>query len=371
MKILYIEPFYDGSHKQWIDSYKKYSSHEIDILSMPGKKWKWRMHGGAITLANQFNKSNKIYDLILCSDFLNLPVFKSLCQNKMKKIPTVMYYHENQASYPWSPNDEDVKLNRDFHYYFINQTSSLASDWNLFNSNYHLESYLLGLKKYLNKMPDNKNIDTIKIIKNKSSVLYLGCELEKFSRIKKNKKQNNDKPIILWNHRWEFDKNPDLFFKILIKLKEDGFKYSLIILGESFENSPNIFNDAKKVLKEEIIHFGFCESAIEYKKYLWKADIIPVTSIQDFFGISIMEAVYCDTFPILPNRLAYKELFNQNKNPDLFYNTDTQLYNKLKNAIQGYKHLPSYSNITRNYDWSEMGEIYDKKLSDLTLKVSY
>ena len=54
MKIIYIEPFYSGAHKQWIDSYKQKSAHDIEILTLPGNKWKWRMHGGAITLANKF-----------------------------------------------------------------------------------------------------------------------------------------------------------------------------------------------------------------------------------------------------------------------------------------------------------------------------
>ena len=68
---------------------------------------------GAVTLAQHLNKSNKTYDLILCSDFLNLPVFKSLCSKKQQG-PFVMYFHENQLSYPWSPDDDDKKLNRDF-----------------------------------------------------------------------------------------------------------------------------------------------------------------------------------------------------------------------------------------------------------------
>ena len=33
MNIIYIEPFYTGSHKQWIDCYKKKSKHNITILS--------------------------------------------------------------------------------------------------------------------------------------------------------------------------------------------------------------------------------------------------------------------------------------------------------------------------------------------------
>ena len=69
MKILYIEPYYAGSHQQWIEAYQRYSRHKIDILSLPGNKWKWRMHGGAVTLSNNFIKINGKYDLILASDF--------------------------------------------------------------------------------------------------------------------------------------------------------------------------------------------------------------------------------------------------------------------------------------------------------------
>ena len=83
MNIIYIEPYYSGSHKRWIDSYKKYSKHNIKILHLPGNKWKWRMHGGAITLANQLVDLDAKIDLILCSDFLNLPVFKSICNKKI------------------------------------------------------------------------------------------------------------------------------------------------------------------------------------------------------------------------------------------------------------------------------------------------
>ena len=363
MKILYIEPYYDGSHKQWINSYREHSSHQIDIISLKGSKWKWRMHGGAITLAREYNRLKKKYDLILCSDFLNLPVFLSICKEKIKYIPVIMYFHENQASYPWSPNDQDITLERDFHYYYINQTSSLVSHQNLFNSQYHFDSYIDGLKTYLNKMPDNKNLETLDIIKNKSSVLYLGCDLKKYS--KKTKESSNKKPIILWNHRWEFDKNPDLFFKTLIKLKNDGMEYSLVVLGEEFSNSPEIFNHAREALSKEILHIGYCESYDDYKDWLWKSDILPVTSIQDFFGVSIMEAIYSNTYPILPERLSYTELFNINLNPEIFYKNDSELYNKLKFSIENYSDLPSYSSIAEKFDWLYMASEYDNLFEKL------
>ena len=60
-----------------------------------------------------------------------------------------MYFHENQITYPWSPHDKDKQFKRDLHYHFINYSSSLVSDFNYFNSNYHFISYINGLKSIL------------------------------------------------------------------------------------------------------------------------------------------------------------------------------------------------------------------------------
>ena len=363
LNILYIEPFYTGSHKKWIDMYKKYSKHDIHILSLPGKKWKWRMHGGAITLSKMYNKLNKKIDLIICSDMLNLPVFKSL-SNNIKSIKTIMYFHENQLSYPWSPLDKDLVLKRDLHYHYINYTSSLVSDYNYFNSQYHLDSYIKGLKKYLKKMPDLRNEDTIDSIYNKSCSLPIGCNLENF------KKMKPKNPIILWNHRWEYDKNPDLFFKILFELKNNKIKFKLIVLGEKYKEYPKIFDIAQKKLKNNIIHFGYCQSQKEYIKWLKISNILPVTSNQDFFGISIVEAVGYGNYPILPKKLSYPEIFEYKKNTDLFYTNEEQLINMIAKTINNIENLNNRTNklsnyIYEKYNWKNISKKYYKTFESI------
>ena len=362
MNILYIEPYFTGSHKQWVTSLGKYSKHNIDILSLPGNKWKWRMHGGAVTLANNFSKKNQFYDLIIVSDFLNLPVFKSICQENLKSTKIITYFHENQITYPWSPKDNDVKLQRDLHYAFINYSSSFVSNWNLFNSQYHLDSYLGGLEKYLEKMPDFKNLETINKIKKKSSVLHIGCDL---SNMKTEIKKTNNAPIILWNHRWEYDKNPEDFFHILYKIKEKGLDFKVVVLGKKYSKYPTIFDEARIKLSNEILYFGFCDSHDEYVSWLNKTDIIPVTSNQDFFGVSIVEAIYMNNYPILPNRLSYTELINSDNNPEVFYNTKEELYRLLLNSIINYKNLRKstikYRELINRFDWSNIVEEYDEK----------
>ena len=366
MKILYVEPYYAGSHQQWIESYKHHSRHQIDILSLPGKKWKWRMHGGAVSLANKFIENDKNYDLIIVSDFLNLPVFKALCSDRLDDTKICMYFHENQITYPWSPKDQDVKLNRDLHYAYINYTSSLVSDYNFFNSDYHLKSYIVGLKKYLKKMPDFNNLDSINIINDKSSVLPLGCN---FKKINLQEKQNKI-PIILWNHRWEYDKNPDLFFKTLYKIKQKNIDFKLVVVGEHFNEYPEIFNEAKVKLKDNLLQFGFCNSFDEYQNWLNKSDILPVTSIQDFFGVSIAEGIYAGLLPVLPNRLSYPELINIKDNKSIFYNTDKEFIDLLIYNIIHYKDLRKYTNkykdLIYRFDWSNIKNVYDDKFEEIS-----
>ena len=368
LNILYVEPFYSGSHQQWVDGYKINSKHNIHILELPGKKWKWRMHGGAITLAKKFNHFNKKFDLIICSDMINLPVFKSLCNPKLLSNKIIMYFHENQLSYPWSPLDQDVNLKRDLHYHYINYTSSLVSDYNFFNSNYHLQSYIIALEKYLNKMPDFKNKYTIDEIIKKSDVLSIGCELSDFDI---NDKKNNS-PIILWNHRWEYDKNPDLFFKILCELYDENINYSLIVLGQKHKEYPKIFDLAFKKIKDRVIHFGYCASYKEYIKYIKMSNILPVTSVQDFFGISIVEAVSYGNIPILPNRLSYPEIFEYNKNQNLFYKSEVDLKKKLIYTINNISTLKIESqrlskSIYSKFNWKTMAKKYDDRFESILL----
>ena len=82
------------------------------------------MHGGAITLAKQFMEMDFSPDLILVTDMLDLTTFLSLTKSRTAQIPNVVYFHENQLSYPWSASDKNVeeKLN---HFGFINLTFNL------------------------------------------------------------------------------------------------------------------------------------------------------------------------------------------------------------------------------------------------------
>ena len=357
MRIALIEPFYGGSHKLWADGLKRYSQHTIDIFSLSPHHWKWRMHGAAITLAKLFNAADKIFDLVVVSDFLNLPLFKSLITYNPRVI---LYFHENQITYPWSKTDPDLHLHRDNHYGFINYSSALVSDSIFFNSSYHFDSFFGALPDFLRQFPDHRNNDTISKIRLKSKVLSLGVDFEIFdsNEIPLNKSQE---PIILWNHRWEYDKNPEEFFKVLFGLYDDGVPFKLVVLGQRGNAYPTIFDEAKQRLASRILHWGYCDTRAVYANWLWRADILPVTAYQDFFGISVVEAMYCNTYPLLPNRLAYPEHLEPPANKFL-YSEPAEFVSKLRALCQRVDAIGDLrrSKIIESYDWRIMAPIYDE-----------
>ena len=367
MNILLAEPFYSGSHKFWADSYQHSSQHNVDIFQLKGKSWKWRMHGGAVSLATEYLQSTRSHDLILATDMLDVASFLALTRQKTASIPVALYFHENQLTYPWSPTDKDVELKRDGHYAFINYTSALVSDRVYFNSAYHLQSFTEALLPFLKQFPSPRNIDTIQQIKDKSEVLHLGMDLKRFDPYKM--KNQHTVPIILWNHRWEYDKNPSTFFETLFRLDEENIPFQLVVLGESYPKQPEIFDEAKEKLASRILHFGYAERFEDYAHWLWQSDLLPITNYQDFFGGSIVEAIYCDCIPLLPNRLAYPEHIPKEYHQVLFYENEEHFYTKLKSFLVNYPNtnLNSTQNFVAHYDWSTLAPVYDRMFKELLL----
>ncbi|MDW3645576.1 MAG: DUF3524 domain-containing protein [Bacteroidia bacterium] len=368
MKILLLEPFFTGSHANWARGVAKHSGHEVKILSLSGKYWKWRMHGGAHSLAVQYLESDFKADLILATDMLDVGLFVALARKKVKDTPVALYFHENQLVYPWSPDDADVSLKRDRHYAFINFSSARVADRVFFNSRYHLEAFFEALPSFLKAFPDQRQLEAIEEIRRKSEVLELGLNLGFFDSFRPGKKVKNKVPVILWNHRWEYDKDPDSFFETLFHLKKEGQEFKLIVAGEAYKRQLPIFDRARKELKEEIVHWGFVENREAYAKLLFQSDIIAVTSLHDFFGVSVVEAIYCGLYPILPQRLAYPEHIPAEFHPTYLYQSKEDLFQKLSTLLENPAQIEVevfLQRVVGRYDWSQISSIYFRVLAGI------
>ncbi|MHB9033505.1 MAG: tRNA-queuosine alpha-mannosyltransferase domain-containing protein [Anaerolineae bacterium] len=361
MRVCLLEPYDTGSHGAWLRGYAAYSRHQVTSLTLDGHYWKWRMHGGAVTLARRYLEQNLAMDILLASDMLDLSTFRSLTRHRTAELPAALYMHENQLTYPVRPGDH-----RDLHYGFINYVSMLSAEAVWFNSLYHLASWFAELPDLLKHFPDFNELPTVNLLKERSGVLPLGLDLKPFDAYKPNRAKSGP-PLILWNHRWEYDKNPADFFKALYQLQEMGLQFRVAVLGEGFVQVPPEFNEARERLGERIVQFGYVDSREDYARWLWLSDIIVSTAHHEFFGSSVVEAMYCGCFPILPNRLAYPQYIPESKKSHCLYNSQDELVVRLAAALTDITALraDSFRPQAELYDWSIVAPQYDDALEHL------
>ena len=387
MKVLLVEPYYTGSHQAWADGYQARSRHEIELLTLPGRFWKWRMQGGALSLARKAWEVGSQPDLILASDMLNLPLFLSLGDSltvqgptpggreRFPQVPVAFYFHENQLTYPLQPGEK-----RDLHFGFINFASALRADAVFFNSTYHLEAFFEELPRLLKHFPDYTELWTVDALRAKSQVLPLGLNLSRLDDRPSstegdpshgtgaNRRIEAHRPLILWNHRWEYDKDPETFFRAMYALageaRDSSLDFGLIVLGESFRNEPAEFLEAQERLSRHLVHFGYAEDWATYGRLLREADIVVSTALHDFFGAAVVEACYCGCYPILPRRLAYPELIPAMYHERCLYDDFDGLLRRLRRALRHSEETRAFSlqSHMRRFDWTRMAPLYDKAL---------
>ena len=303
LKILALEPFYGGSHQAFLDGWIKHSRHEWQLLELPDYKWKWRMRHAGITFARRVHdltRSGRTWDAIWCSDMLHLPDFIALADRSLTTLPRIIYFHENQFTYPNQQANQ-----RDYHYAFSNYLSALAADSVWFNSKFHQSEFLNACESFLKRMPDNSDVENVEAIRAKSLVQYPGVDFDD----SRNTVKNDSHTIrILWNARWEHDKNPEDFFHAIRSLKSAGLSFRLNVVGQSFGNVPPVFETARTEFAHEIDHWGYASSRQSYLKILQESDVVFSTANHEFFGIGVVEAMSMGVVPLLPTRLSYPEL---------------------------------------------------------------
>jgi glycosyltransferase involved in cell wall biosynthesis len=360
MQIFLVESYYDGSHKSWADGLIANSKHNFTLFNLPGRSWKWRMQGSAITIAELINKKNLRPDIILSSSLIDLACLRTLVN--YKNIKYVLYMHENQLTYPLSIYSKDNYQELSLGY--LNYKSCLSSDYVIFNSEYHQRVFLDACTQLLLKMPDYQNLYSIDRIKEKSTVIPVGLDTGILNQFLSSGKCNEtESPTLLWNHRWEYDKNPDLFLKLISDLEKTGIDFRL-----NFTNIKNndLVNKIKNDYGHKINYIGHCHNYEDYLQVLLDSDIIPVTSSHDFFGLSVLEAIYMGCQPILPNDLCYSEHFISDPAPYIYADYE-ELLSKTLFFIKTWKFKsPKTDNPSiKDYNWKKVVERYDNYLEGI------
>ena len=360
MHLLFLEPFFGGSHRDFAEGLAAHSRHAIHLITLPSRFWKWRMRGAALYFIQKIPNLQS-YDGLITTDLMSLSDFKALAGGRCP--PALVYFHENQLTYPLAPGEA-----MDYQFGFTDITTCLAADRILFNSQTHFDAFFSALPGFLNRMPEYRPHWVKAEIRSKSAVCYPGCEFPETGDLDRD--SGPGPPLIVWNHRWEFDKNPETFFHALDQALEKGFEFRLALLGENFQTQPKAFVAAQDRYGERIVQYGYVASRTEYENWLSQGDVIISTATQENFGISVVEAVRHGCIPLLPDRLAYPEVLPQQYHADFLYNDEKDLVDKLCRVLAGpsgfQPAVKALSVQMGRFAWSRMIDEYDAELERLT-----
>jgi len=293
MHILALEPYHGGSHRAFLDGWQRHSRHQWTTLTLPPHHWKWRMRHAAVTLAAEANG-------LIATDMMNLAEFAGLACEAIRSLPRLLYFHENQLTYPDRRHEE-----RDHHFAVTNLVSAVAADAVWFNSEYHRREFLAAMGTLLEQMPDYHLLAQLVGVERKSAVRYPGIDDPPLEHARR-----EGGPLhLIWAARWEHDKDPDTLLAALELLDGQGIEFRLSLIGESFREAPQAIVTIRQRFAEQIARWGYQPSRAEYWRALAEADVFVSTAIHEFFGISAVEATAAGCYPLLPRRLAYPEVF--------------------------------------------------------------
>ncbi len=374
MKVLLISPYHGGSHQAWAEGFASFSRHQIEILSLPARYWKWRMHGGAVTLAREYLTRNLSPDILLVTDMLDLATFLSLTRSRSHHLKVMLYMHENQLTYPLpgEPGKGAMRRQRgerDLHYAFVNYSSMMSADRIAFNSHFHRNDLFEDLPRFLGHFPEFRELASVGALRQRSTVLPVGINWEGLrKKIDVEGAREMKVPLILWNQRWEYDKNMGEFLSALSTIAAEGLSFEVALCGQAFQNQSKEFRPEIDRLGSRVIHQGFADETL-YHELLTKAEITVSTAFHEFFGISIVEATTCRVFPIVPARLSYPELIPERFHPRCLYSSRQSLLELLRSAITDRGSTvglaEELSECMKVYDWRQVAPAYDRVLDEV------
>lgn len=308
MDALLLQPYDTGSHRAWADGLVAHSRHAWTLWRLPGRFWKWRMHGAAVTFAGRA-ADVAVPDVVLTTDMLDVAAFRGLAGRRFD-APVVLYMHENQLAYPlpavddaWSASRRRRAARHDAHYGWINLTSALAADAVWWNSAHNRDTFLDALPRFVRQFPDAVPSRLEARIGARSAVVPLGLDLP--APPPRPDDAAERPPRLVWNHRWEHDKDPDAFVDVVAALVADGVAFEAVLLGETFGRVHPAYERARAVLGPRVVHAGFAADRDAYWAALATADVAVSTARHEFFGVSIAEAVWAGAWPVVPDGLAY------------------------------------------------------------------
>ncbi|MEX2133115.1 MAG: DUF3524 domain-containing protein, partial [Acidimicrobiia bacterium] len=262
--------------------------------------------------------------------------------------------HDSQLTYP-----KPAGPVRDLSYAMTNWLSAYAADRVLFNSEYHRNVFFDHLPHLLRNFPDQTHEDLVDEVADRSEVLPVGVDLSWIEP----KTGPNSPPRILWSHRWYHDKDPNEFADAVEQLAAAGAEFELVLLGPRPPPPPTALTRIRAAPGDRILYDG--EAPVDlYRKLVASSDVVVSTALQEFFGISVVEAITAGCRPVLPNRLSYPGLIPADYHETMLY-PDGGLVEALITALNEPLPPPGLQAAMARYSWDELAPVCDQRLQQV------
>lgn len=282
------------SHAAWADWLQRHvDGVHWHVRELPGRNFRWRIRGNPLSWLDDLPRQTP--DRILATSMVDLATLKGL-HGRLATVPVDYYFHENQFAYPVSPQQV-----RSLEPQIVQLYGALAADRLLFNSRFNRDSFLEGVTSLLRRMPDAIPEQVPERLAARSSI----CPVPVQPLVPA---PDKDEALILWNHRWEYDKAPDVFADAVIGLACAGYRFRLALLGARPRTPPDALMRLRSALPERIIADGRVADAT-YRQLVGQAGIVVSTALHEFQGLAMLEAASAGAVPLVPDALCYPEQY--------------------------------------------------------------
>jgi glycosyltransferase involved in cell wall biosynthesis len=206
-------------------------------------------------------------------------------------------------------------------------------------------------------------------IRRRSGVLHPGCRFPAGDPPRADFSPAAEPPLVVWNHRWEHDKDPDAFADALEAVDDRGIPFRIALVGERYRNAPPAFERIRERFGKRVVRYGFLKDRDAYRKLLLRGDVVVSTARQENFGIAVVEAMRSGCLPLLPNRLSYPELLPAEAREFCLYDEPAELADRLAAALSDLGRFAGLrERVSRHmgrFSWAVRAPEFDAALTEL------
>lgn len=295
---LILSAYQADSHAYWAKWLRR-AFPEIDwrVMTLPGRHFKWRIRGNPLSWFNEIDAASQDIDGVIATSMVDLATLRGLCP-ALTRVPNLYYFHENQFAYPVSEEQTPSVEPQ-----LVQLYGALAADRLIFNSHWNARSFLDGVDALLARLPDAVPTNIRAPLEDKADVIPVPVQ-----PLARADEADRDSRLIVWNHRWEYDKAPADFAEAMIRLAESGAEFRLALLGARPNRTPAPLVELTKRLAARIVVNGRVDRTA-YESWLGRAGIAVSTAIHEFQGIGMLEAASAGAVPLVPDALVYPEQY--------------------------------------------------------------